>query len=116
MSEKRMATLVKKNLFKGVKGVHNKKCSDCPARKQHRVELKSQPPLKKHEALDFVHSNLCKMSARKWVEQSILSHFLMTSPKKTLGLCFEDQRSSTVFKKFQVSVERKLRIRSMPSH
>ena len=58
MSEKGMTVLVKKNLLKGVKGVHIKKCSDCLAGKQHRVAIKIQPPYKKSEVLDLVHSDV----------------------------------------------------------
>jgi hypothetical protein len=72
--------LVKKKLFKGVKGVHIKKCSDCLAGKQHGGALKSQPPHKKTEVLYLVHSIVFKMWFDQWVEQSILSNLLMTSP------------------------------------
>ena len=46
MSEKGMTLLVKKNLLKGMKSVHLKKCKDCPARKKHRVAFKGLPPHK----------------------------------------------------------------------
>jgi hypothetical protein len=59
MSEKGMTVLVKKNLLKGMKGVHLNKCTDCLAGKQHRVAFKSLPPHKKPELLDFVHSDVC---------------------------------------------------------
>jgi hypothetical protein len=64
MSEKGITVLVKKKLLKGMKGVHTKKCSDCLSGKQHRVAFKSQPPHKKPEVLDFVHSDACKISVR----------------------------------------------------
>jgi hypothetical protein len=64
MSEKGMTVLVKKNLLKGLKGVHIKKCSDCLAGKQHRVAFKSQAPHKKSELLDLVYFDVCKMSVR----------------------------------------------------
>jgi transposase InsO family protein len=61
MSKKGMIVLVKKNLLKGV---HIKKCSDCLAGKKHRVAFKIQPPHKKPQVLDLVHSNVYKMSVR----------------------------------------------------
>jgi hypothetical protein len=64
MSEKGTTVLVKKFLLKGVKGVHIKKCSDCLAGKQHIFAFKSQPPHKKTDVLDLVHSDVCKMSMR----------------------------------------------------
>jgi hypothetical protein len=62
MSEKGMTVLVKKNLLKGVKGVHLKKCTYCLAGKQHKVAFKCQPPHKKPELLDLVDFDVCKMS------------------------------------------------------
>lgn len=64
MSEKGMTVLAKKNLLKGMKGVHLKNCADCLAGKQHRVAFKGLPPHKKPELLDLVHSDVCKMSVR----------------------------------------------------
>jgi len=63
MSEKGMTVLAKKNMLKGVKGVHLKKCADCLVGKQHRVAFKSLPPQKKPELLDLVQ-DVCKMFVR----------------------------------------------------
>ena len=64
MNEKGMTVLAKKNLLKGMKGVHLNKCADCLVGKQHRVAFKSLPPHKKPELLDLVHSDVCKMFVR----------------------------------------------------
>src|SRR6185312_16915067 len=63
MSEKGMIVLAKKNLLKGMKGVHLKKCADCLVGKQHRVAFKSLPPQKMPELLDLVQ-DVCKMFVR----------------------------------------------------
>jgi len=64
LSEKGITVLAKKNLLKGMKGVHLNKCADYLVGKQHRVAFKSLPPHKKPELLDLVHSDVCKMSVR----------------------------------------------------
>jgi hypothetical protein len=46
-SEKGMTVLTKKNLLKGMKGVHLNKCADCLVGKQHRVAFRSLSPHKK---------------------------------------------------------------------
>jgi hypothetical protein len=89
-----MAVLVKKNLLKGVKCVHIKKCSDCLAGKQHRFAFKSQPPHKKPEVLNLVHSDVCKISVRPIGGAKYFVTFIDDFSKKKFG-CLEDQRSST---------------------
>jgi transposase InsO family protein len=107
MSEKGMTVLVKKNLLKGVKGVHIKKCSDCLAGKQHRVSFKSQAPHKKPEVLDLVYSDVCKISVRLMGEAKYFVTFIDDFSRKVwvYVLKTKDQVLS-VFKQFQVSVER----------
>jgi hypothetical protein len=82
MSEKGMTVLVKKNLLKGVKGVHIKKYSDCLAGKQHRVAFKSQDPHKKPEVLDLVHFDVCKMSVRSMGGAKYVVTFIDDFPRK----------------------------------
>jgi hypothetical protein len=107
MSEKGMTVLVKKNLLKGVKDVHIKKCSDCLAGKQHRVAFKSQAPHKKPEVLDLVYSDVCKMSVRSIGGAKYFVTFIDDFSRKVwvYVLNTKDQVLS-VFKKFQVSDER----------
>jgi hypothetical protein len=104
MSEKGITVLVKKNMLKGV---HIKKCSDCLAGKQHRVAFKSQAPHKKPEVLDLVHSDVCKMSARSMGGAKYFVTFIDDFSRKVwvYVLKTKDQVLS-VFKQFQVSVER----------
>jgi hypothetical protein len=107
MSEKGMTVLVKKNLLKGVKCVHIKKCSDCLAGKQHRVAFKSQAPHKKPEVLDLVHFDVCKMSVRSMGGAKYFVTFIDDFSRKVwvYVLKTKDQVLS-VFKQFQVSIER----------
>ena len=82
MSEKGMIVLAKKNLLKGMKGVHLNKCADCLVGKQHRVAFKSLPPHKKPELLDLVHSDVCKMLVRSIGGAKYFALLLMISPEK----------------------------------
>ena len=90
-----------------MKGVHIKKCSDCLAGKQHRVAFKSQPPHKKPEVLDLVHSDVCKMSVRSMGGAKYFVTFIDDFSRKVwvYVLKTKDQVLS-MFKQFQVSVER----------
>jgi transposase InsO family protein len=107
MSEKVMTMLVKKNLLKGMKSVHFKKCTDCLAGKQHRVAFKGLPPHKKLELLDLVHSDVCKMSVRSIGGAKYFVTFIDDFSRKVwpFPLKSKDQVLS-VFKQFQDLVER----------
>jgi transposase InsO family protein len=107
MSEKGMTMLVKKNLLKGVKGVHLNKCADCLAGKQHRVAFKSQPPHKKPELLDLVHSDVCKMSVRSLGGAKYFVTFIDDFSRKVWAYALKSKdQVLEVFKQFQSSVER----------
>jgi hypothetical protein len=80
-----MAVLVKKNLLKGVKCVHIKKCLDCLAGKQHGFAFKSQPLHKKREVLDLVHSDVCKISVRSMGGAKYFVTFIDDFFKKKFG-------------------------------
>ena len=102
-----------KKLLECVKGVHIKKYSDCLAGKQHRVAFKSQPPHKKPEVLDLVHSDVCKMSVRSMGGAKYFVTFIDDFSRKVwvYVLKTKDQVLS-VFKQLQVSVEREIEKKS----
>jgi hypothetical protein len=104
MSEKGMAVLVKKKLLKGV---HIKKCSDCLIGRQHRVAFKNQPPHKKPEVLDLVHSDVCKMSVRSMGGAKYFVTFINDLYRKVwVYVSKTKDQVLSVYKQFEVSVER----------
>lgn len=107
MGEKGMAVLVKKNLLSGISSVQLKSCTYCLVGKQHRVVFKSQPPHKKSELLDLVHSDVCKMSVMSIGGAKYFVTFIDDSSRKVwvYPLKSKNQVLST-FKQFQASVER----------
>ena len=58
ISAKGLETLVKKNALPGVKNANLEKCSHCLEGKQHQVSFKTNPPHRKCNLLDLVHSNV----------------------------------------------------------
>ena len=107
MSEKGMTVLAKKNLLKGMKGVHLNKCADCLVGKQHRVAFKSLPPHKKPELLDLVHSDVCKMSVRSIGGAKYFVTFIDDFSRKVWAFSLKPKDQVLgVFKQFQASVER----------
>jgi transposase InsO family protein len=109
MSEKGMTMPVKTKLLKSVKDVHIKKCSDCVAGKQHRVAFKSQPPHKKPDVLYLVHSDVCKMSVRSMGGVKYLLTFVDEFSRKVWVYVLKAKHQVlSVFKQFQVSVEREI--------
>ena len=115
MSEKGMTVLVKKNLLKGMKSVHLKKCTDCLAGKQHRVAFKGLPPLKKPQLLDLVHSDVCKMSVRSIGGAKYFVTFIDDFSRKVWAfpLKSKDQVLS-VLSNSKPQLREKLRIKSSP--
>jgi hypothetical protein len=84
MSDKGMKVLVKKKVLKGSQV---KKCSNCLAVKEHRVAFKSQSPHKKPEVLDFVHSDVRKMTMRSNGGSKYLPYLLMNFLGRFGSMC-----------------------------
>ena len=109
MSEKGMTVLAKKNLLKGMTGVHLNKCADCLVGKQHRIAFKSLPPHKKSELLDLVHSDMCKMSVRSIGGAKYFVTFIDDFSRKVWAFPLKSRDQVLgVFKQFQASVEREI--------
>ena len=78
ISEKGLNVLAKKKLLSDCKGAKLEKCEHCLAGKQNRVSFKSNPPSRKTELLELVHSDLCgPMKTKTLGVLSILSLSLM---------------------------------------
>jgi hypothetical protein len=78
----------------------------CLAGKQHRVAFKSQPPHKKPEVLDLVHSDVRKMSVRSMDGANYFIHLLMTFRRRWVYVLKTKDQVLSVFKQFQILVER----------
>lgn len=102
-----MTVLVKKKKLKGVKEVHIKKCSDCLAGKQHRVDFKTLPPHKKPEKMDLIPFDICKMLVRSLGGAKYFVIFIDDFFRKVWAFVLRTKdQVLDVFKQFQASVER----------
>ena len=59
--------LVGKELLSEVKNVHLDKCVDYLAGKQNMVSFCSRPPMRKKNALELVHTDVCQVDAKSYV-------------------------------------------------
>ena len=59
ISEKGLATLMKKNCLSSLKNASLEKCAHCLAGKQNRVSFHSSSPSRKSELLELIHSDVC---------------------------------------------------------
>ncbi|CAH9100553.1 unnamed protein product [Cuscuta europaea] len=109
ISEKGMSLLLKRNVLPGVHDIHLKKCSHCLAGKQNRVSFNSNPPSRKENILDLVHSDVCgpmkktmTLGGCSYFVTFIDDHFrkVWVYTLKSKDQVFE------MFKQFHASVER----------
>ena len=56
--------LAEKELLQDVKKVHMDKCPDCVAGKQNRAPFRPRPPMRRKNALELVHTDVCQVDAK----------------------------------------------------
>ncbi|MCF7184086.1 DDE-type integrase/transposase/recombinase, partial [Corynebacterium sp. MC-13] len=108
ISEKGLNVLAKKKLLSDCKGAKLEKCEHCLAGKQNRVSFKSNPPSRKTELLELVHSDLC--GPMKTMTLGGVLYFVTfiddCSRKLWVYILKTKDQVLGVFKQFDASVER----------
>lgn len=106
--EKGLNVLAKKKLLSDCKGAKLEKYEHCLAGKQNRVSFKSNPPSRKTELLELVHSDLCGPMKTKTLWGALYFVTFIDDCLKKLWVYILKTKDQVlgVFKQFQASVER----------
>ena len=64
ISKKGLQILARKQFLPSLQGMPLKTCVDCLAGKTHRVAFHSQPPSRRSNILDLIHTDVCSMQTK----------------------------------------------------
>ena len=90
-----------------MKKVHPEKCPDCLTGKQYKVVFRPRPPIRRKNALELVHTDVCQVYAKPHADAQYFVTFIDDCIQKLWisTLKTKDQVFS-IFKEIQERVER----------
>ena len=107
ISEKGLQTLAKKQLLPNLQGILLKTCDHCLFGKEHKVAFHTNPPSRKLNVIDLIHTNVCTIQTRTVGLALYFVTFIDDHSRKVWGFALKTKdQVLDAFKELHATIER----------